>query len=151
MKHPKALSFVDRTPGTFSHTKTVSGSPRRTLCKSISFAILMYSSVKFPLWSLSDLRRPATLKAWHGVPAINTSGASSSSFLMRSAIVRKSPTFGTSGHRYFRTADGNGSISEHHRHFQPRRSPHAISGAPMPLHPVAKVRFITPPCTAGFF
>ena len=138
-KHPNALSAVDRTPGTFSHTNTVSGFPRRRRCSSIAFAILMYSMVRFPLSSFSDSRSPATLKAWHGVPAMKTSGASSSSFAIRSASVRKSPAFGVSGQRYFSTAHGKGSISEHHRHFQPSRSCHAISGAPMPEHPVAKV------------
>ncbi len=97
MKHPKALSRVERTPGTFSQKTMHSGSPRVRRTSSIAFAISQKVSDRFPRASSRDRRRPATLKAWQGVPPQNTSGASTSPNRMRAGSVVMSPRFGTSG------------------------------------------------------
>ena len=77
-RHPKALSWVLRTPGTFSHTATAGDLPPRRRTTSTASKILTNSKVKFPRASSRLPRRPATENAWHGVPPTSTSGASMS-------------------------------------------------------------------------
>ena len=92
-KQPKALSFVLRTPGTFSQ-KIMAGLSRLL---SIASAISQKVNVKFPLASSRDCLLPATLNAWHGVPPQSISGASISPFKIFSGNNVISPRFGTSG------------------------------------------------------
>lgn len=96
-KQPKALSLVLRTPGTFSQKTTEGAIPVVIRWMSIAFAISQKVKERFPLASSRELRRPATLNAWQGVPPQNTSGASTSPDRMRSGSVVMSPKLGTLG------------------------------------------------------
>lgn len=96
-KQPKALSLVERTPGTFSQKMTPAGSRRRDRTWSTALAIPTKVSERLPRASSSELRRPATENAWHGVPPQNRSGASTSPDKMRSGSCVMSPRLGTSG------------------------------------------------------
>ena len=69
-KHPNALSLVERTPGTFSQKMM------DFRCSSIASAISQKVRDKLPRASSSDWRRPATEKAWQGVPPQRMSGTS---------------------------------------------------------------------------
>jgi len=90
-KHPKALSLVERTPGTFSQKTMVAGNPRTDRDSSMASAISQKVKERFPRASASDWRLPATLNAWQGVPPQKRSGASTSPLLMRSGKVVISP------------------------------------------------------------
>jgi hypothetical protein len=96
-KQPKALSLALRTPGTFSQKMTAGCFPKIDRVASMAFAISQKVSDKLPRASAKDLRSPATLKAWHGVPPQNTSGASTCNARTRSAKRLMSPRLGTAG------------------------------------------------------
>jgi len=96
-KHPKALSLVLRTPGTFSQTTMLAGFPPADRTWSIALAISQNVRERLPRASSKDLRRPATENAWHGVPPHKISGASTSPDSMRAGSVVMSPKLGTSG------------------------------------------------------
>ena len=83
-KLPKALSSVERTPGTFSQRIVAASFP--VVCRrlSIASANLTNCSVKFPLSSDKEFLKPAKLKLWHGVPPTNKSASAIQlSFLRR--------------------------------------------------------------------
>jgi hypothetical protein len=96
-KQPKALSAVERTPGTFSQKTMLAAFPPASRTESIASAISQKVSDRFPRASSRDRRRPATENAWHGVPPQNRSGASTSPRKMRSGSMVMSPKLGTSG------------------------------------------------------
>ncbi len=124
-KQPKALSSVERTPGTFSQTVNLGRSSCTTSMKR---------SVKLPRLSDSDLRSPATENAWQGVPAISKS-TGAARFVKSAAVM--SPRFRTPTWRSDIKEQGKDSISAHH--FQSTQGI-ACSGARMPLHIVAPVK-----------
>lgn len=74
-KQPKAFSLSERTPGTFSHQAMHSGSLRWVLTRSIASMVSTNLMVRAPRGSVRPSRQPATLKAWHGVPAIARGGS----------------------------------------------------------------------------
>lgn len=132
-KQPKALSAVERTPGTFSQ-KTMAGCwPRADRTVSIASASSQKVRERLPRASSSDRRRPATLNAWHGVPPHSRSGASISPASTRSGSVTMLPRFCTSGWWCASTAEGNGSISLNQAACQPNGF-HATDAASIPLH-----------------
>jgi hypothetical protein len=96
-KQPKALSLVERTPGTFSQKTMEAGSPRASRTLSIASDISQKVRDKLPRASSRDFLKPATEKAWHGVPPQKRSGASTSPLAIRAGSVVMSPRFGTSG------------------------------------------------------
>lgn len=123
-KQPKALSSVERTPGTFS---------QRVILGRIACTTSIKRRVRLPRSSRSDFRKPATLNAWQGVPAISKSTGIARSVKSGAVI---SPRFSNPGLRSAIREHGNGSISAHH--FQSTQGI-ACSGARIPLHIVAPV------------
>ena len=93
-KEPKALSSVDKTPGTFSQRILDGSFPASYRISSIASANLTNCSVKFPLSSDNEPLNPAIEKAWHGVPPTNKSALPIQD---SSLSVVKSPYKGTSG------------------------------------------------------
>ena len=117
-KHPNALSGVERTPGTFSHS-THLGLKWSAMRQKVRH--------RFPRSSARLPRFPATLNAWQGVPPTKRLIAG----MFHSWYLVISPRLGTSGNRSASTADGKGSISEKATGSHPRDS-HATEAASMP-------------------
>lgn len=121
-KHPNALSCVDRTPGTFSHSATRGSSASQ---------IRMYSSARLPRSSSRLRRYPLTENDWHGVPPTMMSGRSISAARSMNVRAVMSPRLGTSGCRYASTRHGNAPISEYHKGRKPNGA-HATVAASTP-------------------
>lgn len=120
-----------RMAGTFSHT---------THLASVLSARRANSMARPPRGSAIPPRPPPREKGWHEVPPTRRSISPS---YPPFCICVKSPRFGTSGRRCFRTSDANGSTSETNAQLQPSGR-HATVAASIPLHTLP-YRMASPP------